>query len=42
VAGGAAILGFLLTKVLPEPSGRSLEEISGEDDAGRERESHVA
>jgi MFS transporter, PHS family, inorganic phosphate transporter len=30
VAGGAAVLGFLLTKVLPEPSGRSLEEISGE------------
>jgi MFS transporter, PHS family, inorganic phosphate transporter len=43
VAGGAAVLGFLLTKVLPEPSGRSLEEISGEDDAStRERESHVA
>ena len=31
VAGVAAILGFLLTKVLPEPSGRSLEELSGED-----------
>ena len=33
VAGGAAILGFMLTSVLPEPSGRSLEEVSGEDDA---------
>ena len=33
VAGGAAVLGFLLTKVLPEPSGRSLEEVSGEDGA---------
>ena len=31
VAGGAATLGFLLTNVLPEPSGRSLEEISGEE-----------
>ena len=31
VAGGAAILGFLLTMVLPEPAGRSLEEVSGED-----------
>ena len=32
VAGLAAILGFLLTKVLPEPAGRSLEDVSGEDD----------
>jgi hypothetical protein len=32
VAGGAAVLGFLLTRVLPEPSGRSLEEVSGEDE----------
>ena len=32
VAGSAAILGFLLTSVLPEPSGRSLESLSGEDD----------
>lgn len=32
VAGVAAILGFLLTKVLPEPSQRTLEEISGEDE----------
>jgi len=31
VAGGAAVLGFLLTNVLPETSGRSLEEISGEN-----------
>ncbi len=36
VAGVSAILGFLLTKVLPEPSGRSLEELSGEDDDARE------
>lgn len=32
VAGIAAILGYLLTSVLPEPSGRTLEEVSGEDD----------
>jgi MFS family permease len=32
VAGIAAILGFSLTSVLPEPSGRTLEEVSGEDD----------
>jgi MFS transporter, PHS family, inorganic phosphate transporter len=32
VAGGAAALGFLLTRVLPETAGRSLEEISGEGD----------
>jgi MFS family permease len=32
VAGGAAVLGFLLTNVLPETAGRSLEEISGESD----------
>ena len=32
VAGVAAILGFLLTSVLPEPARRALEEISGEDD----------
>ena len=31
VAGGAAILGFFLTSVLPEPSGRSLEDLSGDD-----------
>jgi MFS transporter, PHS family, inorganic phosphate transporter len=32
VSGIAAILGFALTSVLPEPSGRSLEEVSGEDE----------
>jgi PHS family inorganic phosphate transporter-like MFS transporter len=32
VAGVAAILGIILTKVLPEPSQRTLEEISGEDE----------
>jgi MFS family permease len=32
VSGIAAILGFGLTTVLPEPSGRSLEEVSGEED----------
>ena len=31
VAGAAAIFGFLLTMVLPEPARRSLEEVSGED-----------
>ena len=31
VAGGAAILGFLLTGLLPEPALKSLEEISGEE-----------
>jgi MFS transporter, PHS family, inorganic phosphate transporter len=31
VAGASAVLGFALTRVLPEPSGRSLEEVSGED-----------
>jgi hypothetical protein len=28
--GGAAVLGFVITNVLPETSGRSLEEFSGE------------
>jgi MFS family permease len=32
VAGGAAILGLLLTRVLPEPSGRSLDDVSGENE----------
>jgi PHS family inorganic phosphate transporter-like MFS transporter len=32
VAGVAAILGYLLTMVLPEPARRTLEEVSGEDD----------
>ena len=31
VAGIAAVLGYLLTTVLPEPAGRTLEEVSGED-----------
>src|SRR6185312_3989103 len=32
VAAAAAIIGVLFTSLLPEPSGRSLEEISGEDE----------
>jgi MFS transporter, PHS family, inorganic phosphate transporter len=32
LTAGFAMLGALLTLVLPEPAGRSLEEISGEDD----------
>jgi MFS family permease len=31
VAGGAAVLGYLLTLVLPEPAGRSLEDVSEGD-----------
>jgi MFS family permease len=31
VAGGSAVLGLLLTRILPEPARRSLEEVSGED-----------
>ena len=31
VASASATVGFVLTSVLPEPSGRSLEEVSGED-----------
>jgi MFS family permease len=31
VAGASAVLGLLLTRVLPEPARRTLEEISGED-----------
>jgi PHS family inorganic phosphate transporter-like MFS transporter len=38
VAGGAAIAGFFLTKVLPEPSQRSLEDISGNDATTRDPE----
>ena len=34
VAGVAAVLGLLLTRVLPEPAQRSLEDVSGEDDHG--------
>ena len=30
IAGGAALIGLLLTRILPEPSGLSLEEIGGE------------
>jgi hypothetical protein len=33
VAGLAAILGFLLTMVLPELARRRLEEVSGKEDA---------
>ena len=32
VAGGAAVAGYLLTTVLPEPARRSLDDVSGEDD----------
>jgi MFS transporter, PHS family, inorganic phosphate transporter len=35
VAGAAAIIGVLFTSLLPEPSGRSLEELSGEDEPVR-------
>ena len=31
VAGGSAVVGYLLTLVLPEPARRNLEEVSGED-----------
>ncbi len=31
VAGSAAVLGFLITLMLPEPSGRSLDSIAGDD-----------
>jgi MFS family permease len=31
VAGSAAVLGYLLTSVLPEPARRTLEDVSGED-----------
>ncbi len=33
VAGVASVLGYLLTLVLPEPARRTLEEVSGEDEA---------
>jgi MFS family permease len=36
VAGIAAILGILLTRVLPEPSQRTLEEISGDHGLNRD------
>jgi len=32
VAAGASLLGFLLTRILPEPARRTLEQVSGEDD----------
>jgi hypothetical protein len=31
VASGSAVLGYLLTLLLPEPARRTLEEVSGED-----------
>jgi MFS transporter, PHS family, inorganic phosphate transporter len=31
VAGGSAVLGFLLTRILPEPARQSLEDVSGEN-----------
>ncbi len=33
VAGAASAAGLLLTRLIPEPAGRSLEEVSGEDGA---------
>lgn len=35
VAGGSAVLGFAVTALLPEPTGRTLEELSGEHDSPR-------
>jgi MFS transporter, PHS family, inorganic phosphate transporter len=35
VAGGAAVLGFLVSNVLPEPARRNLEEVSREEHAPR-------
>jgi MFS transporter, PHS family, inorganic phosphate transporter len=32
VAGASAVLGYLLTTILPEPARRTLEDISGQDD----------
>ena len=32
VAGGSAVLGLLLTRVLPEPARQNLEDVSGEDE----------
>ncbi|MHB8439712.1 MAG: MFS transporter [Acidimicrobiales bacterium] len=42
VAGVASILGFLLTQVLPEPAGRTLEEMSAEDTNGLVTKFHSA
>ena len=36
VAAGASVLGLAVTRLLPEPARRSLEEISGEDEAPRQ------
>jgi hypothetical protein len=35
VAGGSAVLGFAVTALLPEPAGRTLEELSGEHQSPR-------
>ncbi len=32
VAGGAGVLGFLLTRILPEPARQNLEDVSGENE----------
>jgi MFS transporter, PHS family, inorganic phosphate transporter len=42
VAGIAALLGFGLTRILPEPSGRTLEDVSGEDDVRDEINADVS
>ncbi len=38
VAGAASFAGLLITRLIPEPGGRSLEEISGEDELPVEQE----
>jgi MFS transporter, PHS family, inorganic phosphate transporter len=35
VAGAAALVGFAVTTLLPEPAGRTLEDVSGDDSAAR-------
>lgn len=42
VAGGAAIIGFLLTRVLPEPARRTLEDVAGDGELVRLAEPKVA
>jgi MFS transporter, PHS family, inorganic phosphate transporter len=42
VTAGVSVLGALLTLVLPEPAGRSLEELSGADDVIAEAEQVIA
>jgi MFS transporter, PHS family, inorganic phosphate transporter len=42
LTAGLSLLGALLTLVLPEPSGRSLEEINGEEDVVAEAERVIA